>query len=90
MSERNVRDDWGQQKRDQIKKVKMVVAVAVLVVAVPIVVFTEGVAQYFGVGLGSVATWRLFPDSHGVIGGVVDRLPFLKSKPKESPDEEES
>lgn len=82
MTERKARDNWGREKREARKRFKMRVALVVFVVSVPIVVWTTGIAQYFGVGLGSISLWHLFPDSHELVFGIVDRLPLLKSKPK--------
>lgn len=82
MSERAPRENWGKDHRSSVKVFKVGVAVAALVVAIPMVIWTTGLAQYFGVALGAVGAWRLFPDSHDFISGIVDRLPILKSKPK--------
>ncbi len=85
MSERKPRDDWGKNHRADVKVFKIGVAIAALAVGIPMVIWTTGLAQYVGVALCSVGAWRLFPDSHDFISGIVDRLPFLKSKPP--PDE---
>lgn len=80
MSDTRKREDWGQAHRIDVKKFKVGVAVAVLAISIPMVIWTVGVPQYLGVGMASIALWRLFPDSHQIVSGIVDRLPFLRSK----------
>ena len=93
MADRAPRESWAPEHRVHVFWFEKAIAVLVLVGAYFGVKSTDGVAQYFMVGVASVAVWKLFPSFRPVISGVVDRLPFLAGKSGaaalEAGDEEE-
>lgn len=80
MSEGDTRPDWGEKHRMHIQLLILIFAGVVLIGSIPLAMFTEGIPQYFGVGLGSIAAFQLFPSARPFLSDLVDRLPFLKSK----------
>lgn len=80
MTDREPRTDWGQEHRQDVHRFKLRVAIATLAVAMPLIVWSAGIPQYFGVGMGSIALWRLFPDAHPLISAIVDKIPGMASK----------
>jgi hypothetical protein len=85
MPDREPRQQWSERHRTHVYWVEKAVAGFVLVASVFAVPRYTGLAQYFFVALGGAAMFKMFPSVRPLASWLVQRLPFLQSRPGPPP-----